>query len=308
MARPAVEEPPSYAHSLRPYHDMLVEEIISGLGELRRPAIGLLISGLSAGLDIGFGVLLMSAIATEFGERVDPALERLILANLYAVGFIFVVLGRSELFTEHTSLAVFPVLAGRATVAALARLWSLLYVANIAGALLFAAMLAFIGPRLGFATPDAFKRIATPLTAHAWWLLLLSGVVAGWLMGLLAWLVSATRDTLSQIVFVWLVTASIGIARLGHSIAGAVEVGAAMFALKQFDPLTLGGFLLWTTIGNALGGACFVALLKYGHAVHGAPADEAAEEVLSGEAAAEHERELEVRYEIEEAHERGKLP
>ena len=65
---------------------------------------------------------------------------RLLVANMYAVGFIFVVLGRSELFTEQTTLAVLPVLGGRATVRELLRLWGVVYVANLIGAAAFAGL------------------------------------------------------------------------------------------------------------------------------------------------------------------------
>jgi formate/nitrite transporter FocA (FNT family) len=41
-------------------------------------------------------------------------------------GFLFVILGRSELFTEHTTLAVLPVLDGRASLRQLGRLWGLI--------------------------------------------------------------------------------------------------------------------------------------------------------------------------------------
>lgn len=99
----------------RSYRDILIEEIVQGLGELRRPAGGLLLSGFSAGLDVGFGVLLIGAAITLAGETVSPVGQRLLTANFYSLGFVFVVLGRSELFTEHTTVAVFPVLSRNAS-------------------------------------------------------------------------------------------------------------------------------------------------------------------------------------------------
>jgi len=94
----------------------------------------------------------------------------------------------------------------------------------------------------------------------------LSAVLAGWLMGLLSWLVAAGRDTISQVVLVWLITAAIGFAGLHHVILGAVEVLAGAFAGQGVGPADVGHFLLWATLGNTLGGALFVALLKYGRA------------------------------------------
>ncbi len=89
-------------------------------------------------------------------------------------------------------------------------------------------------------------------------------------MGLMSWLVTAGRDTISQIIFVVLVAGLIGFAGLHHAILGAAEVLSGLFA---GEPVSLGVFLHflgWTTLGNALGGAIFVALLKYTHAIRGA--------------------------------------
>ena len=85
-------------------------------------------------------------------------------------------------------------------------------------------------------------------------------------MGLLSWLVAAGRDTISQIVLVWLIRTAIGFANLHHVILGTAEVLAGIFAGQGIGLTDLGRVVVWATLGNALGGAVFVALLKYGHA------------------------------------------
>jgi len=193
----------------------------------------------------------------------------MLVANMYAIGFIFVVLGRSELFTEQTTLAVLSVLNRKATVAALGRSWAVIYAANLVGAAAFAGLAVLIGPALGVIDRPVFGTIAVTLTAHPWWVILLSGILAGWLMGLLSWLVTASRDTISQIVIVWLIASVIGIAHLHHVVVGSVEVLAGVFAGEGVTWMDFGHFLLWTTLGNAVGGPVFVAVIKYGHAIGG---------------------------------------
>jgi formate-nitrite transporter family protein len=95
--------------------------------------------------------------------------------------------------------------------------------------------------------------------------ILMSGIMAGWLMGLLSWLVAAGRDTISQIVVVWMVTTAIGLGRFHHAIAGSVEVLAGVFA-GGVTFADYAHFLGWATLGNLIGGPIFVALIKYGHA------------------------------------------
>lgn len=251
---------------VRPYGNILGHEIETGTRELERKTAGLFISGLSAGLDVGFSLFLMAVILTATQGTLRAPLVELLAANSYAIGFVFVVLGRSELFTEHTTRAVFPVLAGRARFAQLVRLWAVLYVANLAGAFAFAYLASRIGPALGVIEPHVFGEIGHWLVGHPGWVILLSGLLAGWLMGLLSWLVSAGRDTIGQIVVVWLVTSAIGMSRLHHCIVGSVEVLAGLFAGQGISWADYGHFLFWSTVGNAAGGVIFVSLIKYGHA------------------------------------------
>lgn len=249
--------------------EILAEEIQEGLEELERPASGLFLSGISAGLDIGFGPLFMAVLLTLVGGTWGDPLTRILISNAYAVGFIFVVGGRSELFTEHTTRASLPLFDGRTSLAKLARLWGLVYVGNVLGGIVFAVSMAWFAPAYGIVELSAFTQIASNLTSHGPWLVLAGGVVAGWLMGLLSWLLTAARESISRIAVVWLVTTSIGLAHLPHSIAGNVEVLAGTLVTPS---ITLGdyvSFLVLATVGNAIGGTVFVSLLKYGHVVRG---------------------------------------
>jgi formate/nitrite transporter FocA (FNT family) len=248
------------------YHDILRQQVHEELVQIHRPTAGLFISGLSAGLDVGFSLLLMAVMYTMTNGVFAEPVVNILVANMYSIGFIFVILGRSELFTEHTTLAFLPVLNRRASLKALSRLWVTIYTSNLIGAAIFAFIATIIGPALDVIDPIAFEELARPLVEHPWWIILLSGVLAGWMMGLLSWLVTASRDTVSQVLIVWLVTTGIGLAHLHHSIVGTVEVLAAVFATQGVTLAEFGHFLLWATLGNAIGGLVFVALIKYGHA------------------------------------------
>lgn len=265
-----LQEPPTdQAEPKKPSRQILEHEIAEGTDALDRPLGALFISGLSAGLDIGFSVFLMAVVWTlAQGTFSEPA-GKLLVATMYAVGFIFVVLGRSELFTEQTTLAVLPVLNRRATPAALARLWAVVYVANLLGAAAFAGLAVNVGPALGVIDRRAFGELARTLTDHPGGVMFASAVLAGWLMGLMSWLVAASRDTISQIVLVWLIATVIGVGRLHHVVVGSVEVLAGGFAGEGVAAADYGRFLLWTTLGNAVGGSVFVALIKYSYAIWG---------------------------------------
>jgi len=266
MAKIQVEQEPGQAT----YQSILEHEITEGLREIERPTYGLLISGVSAGLDVSISLFLIVVVKTLGQDAINRAVVEMLGGVMYSVGFIVVILGRSELFTEHTTRAVYPVLHGRATMLRMLRLWGLIYVANLAGTAVLARLITLVGPALGVTRTSLFGEVARRVVDHPWWVIFLSATLAGWLMGLVSWLVSAARDTTSQILIVAIITGSIGIAHLHHAIVGSVEVLSGIFAKQGLGMNDYFRVLLWTTLGNAAGGVFFVALFKYSHATRAA--------------------------------------
>jgi len=156
------------AEPRKPVRRMLEYQISAGLAEIERPSVELMIAGLSAGLDVGFSLLLIAITRTQAcGVLSEPVVD-LLVANMYAVGFIFVIFGPSQLFTEHTTLATLPVLHGRASLSALARLWGIVYTPNLVGGAIFAALAVIVGPALNVVEPSSFGEIAREVVDHPW--------------------------------------------------------------------------------------------------------------------------------------------
>jgi len=264
-AHDAPEEKPQ-----KSYETILAQQIRTAKAELDRPAGGLLLSSLAAGLEIGVGPFLMVVLYTlTHGVYARPAVELLVGLG-YTVGFILVVVGRSELFTEHTALAVQPVLSREASVLRLMRLWGLVLAGNLVGATLFSAFAAYLGPALGVMERSAIGALAHNVVKHSSGIMFLSAVMAGWMMGLVAWIATAARETISQVLLVGLITLAIGLAHLHHSMAGSVEVLMGVFVGEGASLADFGRFFVLSVLGNALGGSVFVALLKQGHVRHSA--------------------------------------
>lgn len=261
--KPAEESHPAdEGEATKPARTILKQEIAGGAEQLERPARGLFLSAVSAGLDIGFGPLMVATVLAM--NPVATIGSRLVGSLAYAIGFMIVILGRSELFTEHTTLAVLPLLSRETTVRRVARLWGLVYLGNLVGAVGFAALGAPLGLALGlFAAPDV-ARMSGHLTDFSALVIVGSAIAAGWMMGLVSWLVTAARDTVGQILIILLVAGSIYFLGLHHSIAGSVEVLMAVFVADVSLTAFL-RFLALATIGNAIGGIVLVAGLKFGH-------------------------------------------
>jgi formate/nitrite transporter FocA (FNT family) len=249
--------------SPKSHGEILKEQIIEGQETYDKHPVSILLSSLTAGLEIGFSYLLLCTLYSFlFGKVAEDTIFKL-MSFVYPLGFIMVILGQSILFTEQTSLLTLPVLNNKRTVGSLLKLWSLVILGNLVGGYLMAFLMVWIGPQLGIFDLESIEAIAVHVSQYSSWVILVSAILAGWLMGLLSWLVAASKDTLSRIVIIFMITAVLAFAGLHHSIVGNVEVFAGLISSPKISLSMYGTFQIVSLIGNALGGAVFVALLKY---------------------------------------------
>ena len=246
-------------------HEILEQLSKDGLLQHSRPSWSLFLSALAAGLEIGFSILLMGVLFSLFEHQIsDPAMH-LLMALSYPLGFLFVIIGREELFTEQTTIAVIPVLSSRKNFKSLMRLWGVVLGGNLLGCLIFSFILSRLPVQMQIIKPQAFQHIAEQIPHYSWTALFGSAILAGWLMGLLAWLISSTTETISRILLIILVTFVIGVAGLHHCIVGSVEMLTAMFSGESITVNNYIHFISLAVPGNIIGGAVFVAALKVSH-------------------------------------------
>ncbi|MBD3280266.1 formate/nitrite transporter family protein [Candidatus Dojkabacteria bacterium] len=249
------------------YTAILNEALEEGHKELVRPAFKLFLSAFSAGLDLSLSILLISAfLGLTLESGASSLSERIGVSILYSVGFIFVVIGRSELFTEHTTLSILPVIDRKASILQLLRVWGIVLFGNLTGVTIFAFLTLRIGFTHGVVNDDIVEHIRHTVLDTSDLTMFFSAILAGWLMGLLAWLVHASKETLSDIVIVFLITATIGFLQLHHSVIGSGEVLLALFSSGAVTVVDFLSFFVIAVVGNTIGGSLFVGVLKYSHA------------------------------------------
>jgi formate/nitrite transporter FocA (FNT family) len=244
-----------------PMGALVIHEIVRGQGEeeLERSFGGLAWSGLAAGLSIGFSFV---AQATLQAELPDAPWRTLVSGFGYSVGFLIVILGRQQLFTETTLTAVIPVLTRRdvRTLALALRVWTIVLTANLAATWVFAAIAAVPG-----VFPPATTQAMTALSAHTmqgpFWRTVLTGGSAGWLIGLMVWLLPSAHTGRTPIII--LLTYVIAICQFPHVIAGSVEAAFGVFTGQATPGDYAFRFLVPTFFGNAAGGTVLAALLNH---------------------------------------------
>lgn len=236
-----------------------------GDSELQRSTAALFWSGLAAGLSMGFSFLAEGLLRAHLPD----AEWRPLVAKLgYSVGFVVVIIGSQQLFTENTLTPILPLLQRRTMdcLRNVLRLWGAVLVANLLGAFVFAlavGRLAVVSPAVQRALSDIARdslQFDVPTT-------LLHAVFAGWLIALMVWMLPAVKG--GRLGVIVLMTYLVGLGGFAHVIAGASEVFFAAVRGDATWPAVLFGFMAPTLVGNILGGVTLVTALNHAQATKG---------------------------------------
>jgi formate-nitrite transporter family protein len=240
----------------------VVHEVVrlQGDEELGRPVQSLLFSGFAA------GVAISASLLTEAFLRMRlPRAEwtELVVALGYTVGFVIVILGKLQLFTESTVTAVLP-LATHPTfrnLGRLFRLWTIVFVANMAGTFLVALLVAkqiIVGTDQLAAAVEISKTILRRGTEAT----LLTAMPAGFLIASIAWILPTARGSAMWVIM--LITYVIALGEFSHVVAGSGEAWLLMLVGQTSFAGAVGGFILPSLAGNLVGGTGLFAVLAHG--------------------------------------------
>ena len=161
--------------------DRLVEE---GDDRLSRPLLPLLATGFLGGVDVGVGVLAYLVVKHETGNPLLGALA-------FTIGFVALLMARSELFTENFLVPVTAVVAGRGSIGQLARLWVVTLAMNLAGGFVMAGMIVVALPDIRPTAIEAGRHYAQLGVS---WRSFFLAVLAGTVITLLTRMQHATDD------------------------------------------------------------------------------------------------------------------
>tara|TARA_R110000796_G_scaffold9645_8_gene32859 strand:+ start:1591 stop:2442 length:852 start_codon:yes stop_codon:yes gene_type:complete len=255
----AEEKSVSEATALSP---RLIYEVIrrEGEEELARSKRSLIWSGVAAGVMISLSVLGEAIFRTYLPDTG----YRFLIENLgYSLGFLAVIMGRMQLFTENTITTVLPIMRARTWVSfySMMRLWGIVLCANVVGAFA-AAMLFMWTPAI---SPDIVPAIlelsehATGLGAYeSFW----RAIPAGVIVALIVWMMPQADETsfFLILVFTWLIAAG----DFAHIVAGSVEMAVMILVGELGLGTAVFGFFLPVLAGNIVGGTIIFTLVAWG--------------------------------------------
>lgn len=230
-----------------------------GQAELERPALSLFWSGLTAGIAITVSLLSEAALHMALP---DAPWRMLVVGLGYPVGFLVVILGRMQLFTESTITAMLPLVTRPSwwALGCTVRLWGIVLAANLLGTLIGA-----LGIASGAMGSDELRTAALEISGKITELsagrTFVNAIPAGFMIAVLAWALPNAREqsVLVIVVFTYVLT----IAGFSHSIVGSDEAFLLMFAGRTGVWQTVAGLVAPAVLGNLVGGAGVFALLAH---------------------------------------------
>ncbi|PGF14687.1 formate transporter [Natrinema sp. CBA1119] len=225
------------------------EEVTSGSREL-------FFSGIAAGFAITITVLLYASLyASTDGHPILSAL-------LYPLGFIYIIIGGYQLYTENTLPPVALSLERIASIPALLRHWTIVLAGNFTGSAIGAAALAWAGVFSPEAA-DAAMYLGTHGMETAWLDLFFKATFAGLIVAGVVWVEYSARETIARIVIVYLAFLAIPIGNLFHVVTSFTEMAYVVF-LGEFGLFAgLTQFVLPVLLGNTIGGILLVTVVNY---------------------------------------------
>lgn len=240
---------------------IVIHEIVreQGLEEIGRSTSALAWSGAAAGLSIGFSFVTQATLESMLP---DAPWRPMVASFGYSLGFLIVILGRQQLFTETTLTALIPSLAQRTLPVFLRtmRVWQIVLFFNLLGTWIF----GFVLSRPGLMPPEtvaAMHSIAGKVLEGSFGHTVIMAGAAGWIIGLMVWLLPASPS--AQPFIIILLTYTISLCSFPHIIAGSVEATFAVASGQVSISGYLLKFLLPTLIGNTIGGTLLAALLNH---------------------------------------------
>lgn len=239
-------------------HDRAIEE---GRRRLSMPLLEEAATGFIAGVTVVFGIIALGVTDTLLAPDLGNGPARVAGAAAFGVGIVFLVVGRSELFSENFFDPVAAAIEDRGTKAwaQLLRLWASILILNLIGGCVLVALLAVDGS-LPDGTAETLVHIAEQISAKSWQATLVRSVLAGTLITLLSYMLLACETDTARVLVAFLVGFVLALGPFDHVVVSALHLTFAIW-----DSGTVGYRDLWRNVslaasGNVAGGLLLITL------------------------------------------------
>ena len=259
----------------------VAQAMLSGMeGKAGLPLLKMFLLAVCAGAFIAFGAQAANVAAHNITQ---VGLQRLVMGCVFPVGLMMVVLLGAELFTGNCMM-VAALADGRISVGKLLRNWGVVYLGNLAGALVIVGLVNASG-QLGYSDCGLAVltiKIAATKCSLGFPAAFCGGILCNVLVCIAVLLAMASKDVVGKIAGIWFPIMAFVLSGFEHSVANMYYIPAGLLALanptyaaaaqaagvatEAVSVLGLLGNLLPVTLGNIVGGAAVALVVWYCHA------------------------------------------
>ena len=231
-----------------------------GERRLSRPLAEIVSTALAAGFDIVAGITAFTLVSAQLEPWTGRDAAHVFGSVAFGIGFVFLVVGRAELFTENFLVPIAGLDHRRgASWLGLARLWGLSPIFNVLGGTAITCFITAHGV-LPEGTGAPMVELAVRLHANHTLTLFLSAAFAGALITAMTWFVEGQESMLTRIIVAWIAGAILALGGFDHVIVATLDlVYALRFGADIPWDFVVGNFFL-ATLGNIVGGIGLVTL------------------------------------------------
>ncbi|MGI8757306.1 MAG: formate/nitrite transporter family protein [Acidimicrobiales bacterium] len=223
-----------------------------GVERLNRGLPSLLATGVVGGIDVSIGLFAFLVVLHESGSR--------LLASLaFTIGFIALILAKSELFTENFLVPIAAAVAGKAKWRSILRLWAGTALLNLVGAFVVMGLAMSAFPEL---RATAVSIGTHPVDLGITWAAFADAILAGVTITLMTWMDRSTESVPAKLIAAIAIAFLLVAAPLQHAVVMSAEAFAALHAGAPFGYLDWLGAVAWAALGNIVGGVGLVTVLR----------------------------------------------
>lgn len=240
--------------------EALVESAVKKKEKMNESLPRYFVSAMMAGAYVGLAIILIFSIGAPLAAEKSPY-QMMLMGMSFGLALTLVVFAGSELFTGNNMFFTISTLARRTTVGDTAKNWTLVFLGNLAGAVLLCLLIVGSG-LFKSAAPEHFifaasaKKMSAPVTE-----LFFRGILCNWLVCLALWMANRTKEDIAKLVLLWWCLYAFIASGYEHSVANMTLLSLSLLLPNHPEAITLAGWvhnMVPVTLGNMVGGAVFV--------------------------------------------------
>ncbi len=251
--------------SIRTPSEIFQDVTAAGIAKSRMNLRTMTLMGLLAGAYIGMGGYFMLVVTQDAASFAGVGISKLLGGAVFSLGLFLVVASGAELFTGNCLMPA-ALLSKKISAASLARNWCVVYTANFAGALFFAALI-FKSGAMSRACADGALAAAAAKTAIPAGEMFVRGALCNWFVCLAVWISFGAQDMAGKFIAALLPISAFVAMGFEHCVANMFFIPLGlMLNCGEISSLTIGSLfrnLFFVTAGNVAGGVFLVAVINF---------------------------------------------